>query len=422
MKPICFYFQIHEDYELKNYDIFSIGFSQQYFDIEKTKEILAKKIYDSYLPMNQLLLKLFKEHGSKFKVSFSISGVTLDLFEKYFPDMISSFKELAKTGNVEFLAETYYHSLSSLYSKNEFEKQVEIHSRRIEELFNQKPTTFRNSELLYSNEIGDMISDMGFTSTIAFGWNSVLKLNSPNFLYKVHNHKKDVNIFLGNPQLSSDLEEKFSDTSWMHYPLSSQTYCSWISTLLEKEELVNIFLEYETFGITHRKDSGIFDFFEHFISHSLANSLEFSTPSLITNHLEAKKTIDIPSTISWTNTFEDAFSWMGNPMQKQSSAELYELGSMVSEIDDPMLSEHFRILTNSNYFYKMCTHLETKQYFHGKFSHHETPYDSYIHFMNILRDLTLRVKQKYEEKIVSKGVDTSSSTSSLEELRTLAMR
>ena len=207
MKPICFYFQIHEDYELKNYDIFSIGFSQQYFNIEKTKEILAKKIYDSYLPMNQLLLKLFKEHGSKFKVSFSISGVTLDLFEKYFPDMISSFKELAKTGNVEFLAETYYHSLSSLYSKNEFEKQVEIHSRRIEELFNQKPTTFRNSELLYSNEIGDMISDMGFTSTIAFGWNSVLKLNSPNFLYKVHNHKKDVNIFLGNPQLSSDLEE-----------------------------------------------------------------------------------------------------------------------------------------------------------------------------------------------------------------------
>ncbi len=422
MKPICFYFQLHESYELKHYNIFNIGFSQEYFDFEKTKEILAKKIYESYLPMNELLLKLFNEHGAKFKVSFSISGITLDLFEKYFPDMLESFQKLAKTGNVEFLAETYYHSLSSLFSEDEFKKQVLMHTEKIEKLFGQTPTTFRNSELLYSNEIGKIISEMGFQTAIAYGWNSVLKMKSSNLIYEAqHNSTSSLKLLLGNPELSMDIEEKFSDSSWMYYPLDSKTYSNWLKEILNKEDIVNLFLDYETFGCYHKKESGIFDFFEHMVKNCILDEIVFETPSYLVQNITPKDSLSIPTTISWTNTFEDAFSWMGNPMQKQSSAELYELSSMVSEINNQEVTQSYRLLTNSNYFYNMCTHLETSEFFHGKFSHHDSPYENYILFMNILRDLSIRIRHCYEETLKQKGTPFND-TSSLEELRALAIK
>ena len=422
MKPISLYFQIHETLELNNYNIFDIGFSEKYFNIEKTKEILRNKIDQSYIPMNTLLLKLIKENKTNFNIAFSISGTTLDIFEKYFPEMIESFIELSKTGNVEFLAETYNHSLSSLFSKSEFEKQVVMHQKKIQLLFNQKPKVFRNSELLYSNEIGELVSSLGFKSILAQGINSVLKFKSSNHLYHTELKNDSINLLLGNKELSLDIQNNFGDSSWDHYPLQAPTYVKWIKESFNSGELVNIWLDYETFGFTHKKESGIFDFFEHVITNSIDEGLEFTNPSKIIENHSTKGAIDIPTTISWSNTFDDAHSWIGNSMQKQSAAELYELGSMISELDDSKLTQSFRELTNSQYFYNMCTHLDTTYSFHGNFSHHENPYENYIYFMNILRDLASRIRVKYNLLLEKKGTTISSNETSFEKLRTIAMK
>jgi alpha-amylase len=420
MKSLCFYFQIHETLELQNYNIFSIGFNNNYFDTEKTKQVLANKITQSYLPMNELLMKLFKQHGSKFKVSFSISGSTLDLFEKHFPEILDSFIELSKTGNVEFLAETNNHSLSSLFSKEEFEKQVILHQEKIKKYFNQTPSTFRNSELLYSNEIGALVSGMGFDTVLTQGVNSVLKFKTPNTVYHTSFESSNLTLLMGNSELSFDIEEHFGDTSWTHYPLQAPIYVGWIKESLARGSVVNIWLDYSVFGFTHKQNSGIFDFFEHVVLESLKSDILFTTPSEI-NSSESSP-IDIPTTISWSNTFDDEASWLGNSMQKQAAAELYELGSMVYELQDSKLTSDFRELTNSDYFYNMCTHLDTSYSFHGNFSHHSSPYESYIFYMNILRDLAIRIRGQYELLLKERGDTLLTNDTSLEELRVHAMK
>ena len=217
MVSVCFYFQVHQPFRIKNYNIFSIGNSHEYFDEEKNKEICQKVAKKCYLPTNKIILDLINNTKGKFRVAYSISGVALEQFEKYSPEVLDSFKELAKTGHVEFLNETYHHSLSYLYDKEEFKEQVLMHKEKIKELFGIEPTTFRNTELVYNNELAKYVEDMGYSAILAEGADHVLDWKSPNFLYTPTTCKK-IKLLLKNYKLSDDIAFRFSNKGWENGP------------------------------------------------------------------------------------------------------------------------------------------------------------------------------------------------------------
>src|SRR5664279_456681 len=259
MKTICFYFQVHQPFRLKRYRFFDIGNDPYYYD-DYTNESILRKIADRcYLPANKVILNLIKEYGTRFKVSYSISGSALDQFELYAPEVIESFQKLAKTGCVEFLGETYSHSLVSLSNPAEFESQVKLHSEKIQKLFGQTPKVFRNTELIYSDEIGAEVAKMGFKAMVTEGAKHVLGWKSPNYLY-CNALNPRLKILLRNFKLSDDIAFRFSNKSWSEYPLTAEKYVNWLNQLDSKEDTVNIFMDYETFGEHQAKESGIFEF------------------------------------------------------------------------------------------------------------------------------------------------------------------
>ncbi len=396
MSKICFYFQIHQPSRIKPFRIFDIGEDDSYFDENKDCEIFQRVSQNSYLPMNKLLLKLINSNKDKFKVTFSISGIALEQMEKYSPETLKSFQDLAKTGQVEFLSETYYHSLSSIFSKSEFKRQVEMHKSKIENLFGVTPQVFRNTELVYSNDIAEFVESMGYFGILAEGWHTALGFRSPNYLYEPSTTSGEISLFLKNYKLSDDIAFRFSNTNWDEYPLTPNKYLNWISR--EEGEIVNLFMDYETFGEHQRKESGIFDFFENFVNLSIKDKISFVTPSDILQEHTKKEKIDVPYLLSWADTNRDLSAWLGNKMQSQASSEIYELESMVKELDDPKILENWRKLTTSDHFYYMCTKVEEDGNVHGYFSCHEAPYDSYVYFMNCLNDLIIRIKLANQEK------------------------
>ncbi|MBP1671986.1 MAG: putative alpha-amylase [Bacteroidetes bacterium] len=262
-KTICFYFQVHQPDRLRLYRFFDIGKDSWYYDEFANKTILRRVAERCYLPANELMLELIRQHKGAFKISYSISGVVLDQFEKYAPEVIDSFKELAKTGCVEFLAETYAHSLASIASQEEFIAQVKKHSLRIEALFGQKPKVFRNTELIYSDEIGATVAQMGFSGMLTEGAKHVLGWKSPNYIY-TNSINPRLKLLLKNFQLSDDIAFRFSDRSWANWPLTSDKYVTWLSKSLEKDDIVNLFMDYETFGEHQQSSTGIFQFLKYF--------------------------------------------------------------------------------------------------------------------------------------------------------------
>lgn len=391
MKSICLYFQVHQPLRLRRYRFFDIGNDHYYYD-DFTNESIMRKIADEcYLPANQILLELIKSNKKSFKVSFSITGVALDQFESYAPDVIESFKALANTGCVEFLAETYSHSLAALNNKDEFVSQVKNHSKRIEKLFGQKPKVFRNTELVYSDEIGKMVSDMGYKAMITEGAKHVLGWKSPNYLYCNAINPK-LKLLMRNYTLSDDIAFRFSAQGWKEWPLTSDKFVSWIDQFDKKEDLVNIFMDYETFGEHQKKESGIFEFLKSLPKEVLSTKkYKFSTPSELAKEYQPIAVAHVPNVISWADEERDLSAWLGNDLQDEAFNKLYELRDEVLAIGDKHLLKDWNYLQSSDHFYYMCTKFFSDGDVHSYFNPYNSPYDAFINYMNVLSDFKIRI-------------------------------
>ena len=399
MRTICLYFQIHQPLRFRRYRFFDIGNQHYYYDDYLNESILNRVANRCYLPANKIILELLKKHKGKFKVSFSISGIALDQFELYAPEVIDSFRELSETGYVEFLSETYAHSLSPLKSKKEFISQVNKHKTKIKELFGQEPQVFRMTELIYSDEIGVMVADLGYKAMITEGAKHILGWKSPNFLYYNAINPK-LKILLRNFKLSDDIAFRFSDRSWSEYPLHAGKYTAWLKAIDAKEETVNIFMDYETFGEHHTAETGILEFLKALPGKVIRNTnFKFSTPSEIVEKLQPVAPLHVPYPISWADEERDLTAWLGNELQQQAFNKLYELKDKVKSTDDPILYKDFEILQNSDHFYYMSTKFFSDGEVHSYFNPFDSPYEAFINYMNILSDFEIRVNAETEEPV-----------------------
>ena len=392
MVAVCFYFEVHQPYRLRKYPVFDIGKNSDYFDHEKNSSIMKKVAEKCYLPTNKLILDLINETEGGFKVSYSITGVALDQFQEYSPEVIESFQKLVDTGCVELLDETYYHSLAFLYSRKEFLKQVELHRSRIKELFGYKPTVFRNTELIYNNYLAYVAEEMGYKGVLAEGADYILGWRSPNFLYKPAG-TRDMKLLLKNYRLSDDIAFRFSEKTWREWPLTADKYSSWINAVNGNGNVVNLFMDYETFGEHQWEDTGIFSFLRDLPEKILKNPDNcFMTPSEVVESYEPVSELDIPQIVSWADIERDLSAWLGNSMQKSAIENLYQLETEVRERGDERLMEEWRRLQTADHFYYMCTKWFNDGDVHKYFNVYDKPHDSFIAFMNTLTDFRIRLK------------------------------
>ncbi len=398
---MCLYFQVHQPVRVRKYPVFDIGHKTDYFDDAKNKEIVDKVARKCYIPTNKLLLDLIKQHKGKFKVAFSITGTVLEQLEKHQPEVIELFKELSATGQVEFLSETYYHSLSYLYSKEEFKEQVNMHQQKIKSLFNQEPRVFRNTELIFNNELANFVEQMGYEGIIAEGADHILGWKSPNYIYtpKTTNNMK---LILKNYKLSDDIAFRFSQQSWNDHPLTVEKFAHWVD--MNPGETINLFMDYETFGEHQWEETGIFEFMKLLPGELINRGVEFVTPSQLLD-LKPKAELDIHNFISWADVERDLSAWLGNKIQNSSIEELYRMEDAVKKTADPELIEKWRKLTTSDHFYYMCTKWFNDGDVHKYFNPYDSPYEAFISYMNILNDMVKRVE---EQQIFSPITETPS--------------
>jgi alpha-amylase len=364
-----------------------------------------RKVADRcYLPMNRLLLELIKEYGTNFKVSFSITGSAIEQFTLYAPDVLESFKKLAATGCVEFLTETSAHSLAVMKDEMEFRRQVEFHSSLIEKYFGYTPTTFRLTELIYSDAIGAQVEKLGYKTMLTEGARHILGWKSPNYVYANAINPK-LKVLLRNFRLSDDISFRFSNRNWAEWPVTSEKYVSWLNAVDEKEEIVNLFMDYETFGEHQHVSSGIFEFMKNLPKRVLdSTNFEFLTPSEIYDKHQPIASIHVPYAISWADEERDLSAWLGNELQDDAFDTLYSLSEKMRNISDPGLIDTWLKLQNSDHFYYMCTKWFSDGNVHKYFNPYPSPYDAYINYMNILSDFIIRIDNysKMDEKARSK--------------------
>lgn len=404
MRSISLYFQVHQPFRLRTYRFFDIGANHYYYDDYQNKRIIRRIANDCYLPANEILLALINEYGSKFKVTFSITGSAIEQFKKYTPEVIESFQRLAKTGYVEFLAETYSHSLAGLNDPAEFVRQVKEHSTLMTELFGVTPTTFRNTELVYSNSIANQVFEMGYKAMITEGAKQTLGWKSPNFLYCSAVNQR-LKLLLRNYQLSDDIAFRFSQQSWSEWPLTAEKYVAWLNDVDPKQELVNLFMDYETFGEHQKAETGIFGFLRAFPEHVIkSGKWTFRTPSEVVEALQPVASIDVPHPISWADEERDLTAWLGNHMQDEAFLSLYKVAPVMANCTDPDLHRDWNYLQASDHFYYMCTKWFSDGAVHHYFNPYGSPYEAFLNYMNVLSDFLIRVKE-YESRA---GVDNAS--------------
>jgi len=396
MPSVCFYFQVHQPYRVKPFTIFQIGEDNAYFDDQSTSNLnnarVLRKVADKcYLPANAVMLDLLEQHP-EFKISYSISGTALDQFESYAPEVIDSFKKLVDTGRVELLAETSHHSLSVLYSKDEFIEQVTMHVARIKKLFGVKPKVFRNTELIYSNRIASVVEEMGFSGILAEGADHVLGWRSPTFLYRPAGCKK-LKLLLKHYKLSDDIAFRFSNRDWAGWPLTAPKFARWIDAHNGNGQVVNLFMDYETFGEHQWEDTGIFEFLRSVPGEILQHpDNDFVTVSEAIKRYKPVAELDVPYLVSWADVERDLSAWRSNPMQEAALQATFDLENDVKNQDNDALLEHWRKLTTSDHFYYMCTKWFEDGDVHKYFNPYESPYDAYVSFMNVVQDMKLRIK------------------------------
>ena len=389
MASVCFYFQVHQPCRLRHYTIFHQD--SNYFDDSKNEEVCKKVANKCYLPTNLLLLDLIKKYRGRFKVAFSITGILLEQLQSYSQEVLSSFQELAATGCVEFLAETYHHSLSFLYSVDEFIEQIESHKQAVQRFFGQTPRIFRNTELIYNNNLPPLIERLGcFDAILAEGADYILGYRSPNFVYRPPNSQR-LKLLLKNYHLSDDIAFRFSNRGWNEWPLRADKFASWVNAVNGNGYVVNLFMDYETFGEHQWEDTGIFNFMrqlpEEIFKHP---DNDFKTPSEVVAAYDAVGVFDAPYTISWADIERDLSAWQGNAMQQSAATELYKLESKVKATKDERILADWRKLQTSDHFYYMCTKWFSDGDVHKYFNPYDSPYEAYMNFMNALDDLNSR--------------------------------
>lgn len=392
MTDICFYFQVHQPFRLKRFTIFDVGHSKDYFDEKKNREVMEKVAGKCYLPMNRLILDMIKDH--KIKVAYSITGTAMEQFKRYSPEVLKSFKALAKTGHVEFLGETYFHSLSYLFDRNEFKDQVDMHHDLMMEEFGASPKVFRNTELIYYNDLAFHVQNMGYSAIVAEGADHVLGGRTPDHVYSPKGSDK-IKLLLKNYRLSDDIAFRFGNKAWESYPLTTDKFVDWCAPRLG--DSINLFMDYETFGEHQWEDTGIFDFMRHLPQALKTRDIGFKWPSEVAKS-NPKGIIDVAHPMSWADIERDTSAWLGNEMQRSAIHALYDLKDKVFDTKDPELIKSWRMLTTSDHFYYMCTKWWSDGDVHKYFNPYDSPYEAFIAFMNVLDDLRIRVEvEQYEE-------------------------
>jgi len=396
-KAIVLYLHVHQPFRVRHYTIFDAGRYHDYFDAssgrpENNEDVIRKVAEKSYLPMNRKLLELLKKHP-EFKLSLSITGTVIEQFERWAPDVLKSFQDLTETGRVELVGETYHHSLAFFYSRAEFEAQVEMHRKKIQDVFGQTPKVFRNTEFAYNNDLAYWAEKAGYKAILAEGWDAILGWRSPNFVYQP-SYTDHIKLLLKNYKLSDDLAFRFGDRSWSEWPLTADKYTHWISETGDATNF-DLFMDYETFGEHQWADTGIFQFLEQLPVEWLKNSDHtFMTVSETADSFEAKDKVDAPYTVAWADTERDLSAWLGNRMQQQAIQAVYELREKILATQDQSLIDDWRKLQTSDHFYYMCTKWFNDGDIHAYFSPYESPYDGFIYFMNTWHDLKYRLAEK----------------------------
>lgn len=396
-KAICLYCQVHQPFRLKRYRFFDLGHDHYYYDDFQNESIMRKVAEKCYIPANNVILDLIEKHKGKFKVTFSLSGLAINQFRLYAPEVLKSFKKLADTGMVEFLAETNSHSLSSLKSRSEFERQVIKHKEMIKEFLGVETTSFRNTELIYSDQIGSWVADMGFKSILTEGAKHVLGWKSPNYMY-CNSINPRLKVLLRNFVLSDDIAFRFSNREWNSWPLTADKYAGWIKKLAPQSEVLNIFLDYETFGEHNWKETGIFDFLSHMPGAVMKKTpFRFMTVTEVADMLQPISAINIPSAISWADEERDITAWLGNELQVAAMDKLYSLADKVRICGDEHIHKDWDYLQASDHFYYMATKFFSDGAVHAYFNPYETPYDAFMNYMNVLSDFEIRLKKLLPE-------------------------
>ncbi|MDE5579585.1 MAG: glycoside hydrolase family 57 protein [Alistipes sp.] len=398
MKTVCLYFQVHQPWRLKKYRFFNMGKDHNYLDDLQNRAIMQKVARQCYLPMNALLLKLIRENEGRFRCSFSITGTAIEQFRKFAPEVLDSFKELAATGCVEFLAETYSHSLASLASKEDFVEQVQLHVRTVEQEFGQKPTAFRNTELIYSDDIGAMVAEMGFHTMLAEGAKHVLGWKSPNFVY-ANAIDQRMRLLLRNYKLSDDIAFRFSDRGWDQWPLTAEKFGGWLASEETPGEIINLFMDYETFGEHQHADTGIFEFIRTLPAALLyTKELEFATVSEAAAKYQPVSVLHCPHTMSWADEERDVTAWLGNELQNEAFSKLYALKEKIAELNNPDFDYVWNFLQTSDHFYYMATKWLSDGDVHSYFNPYDSAYDAFINYMNVLSDFIIEVNKALAAK------------------------
>lgn len=394
-KKICLSFQVHQPFRLKRYRFFDIGNDHYYFDDFQNEEIFQNATRSSYLPANKLLLELIRSTNGAVKVSFSISGLALEQIEMYSPELIDSFAELAATGSVEFLGETYAHSLASLYEdKREFRSQVKQHSDKIQQMFGKRPSVFRNSELIYNDEIGALVHEMGFKGVITEGAKHLLGWKSPNYLYQSA-MTPGLGILLRNSHFSEDISKRFSKYDWSEYPLTADKFASWLAGTPDEEEVICIDMSYNVFGESHPASTGIFEFLRALPEQIMKAGLGFCTASEAVSSLTPKDKLVVPDAISWSEEEKNTLSWLGNVLQREAFQKLEEWGERTRLTLDRRIIHDWLYLQASDHFLYMSTQNTDVRLF----SPYDSSYAAFSNYMNVLSDFLLRVESQYPSSI-----------------------
>jgi alpha-amylase len=393
MPSVCFYFQVHQPFRINNYSFFDIGSAHAYENEKKNREIMDKVAEKCYLRTNRKMLELIKRHNGRFKISYSISGTAIEQFEQYRPDVLQSFIDLAETGCVEFLSETYAHSLSFIFSDEEFRRQVEKHAKVIRKYFRQTPRVFRNTELIFNNELASFVEKMGYKGIVCEGVDRLLGHRSPNFLYHAPGADK-IKLLLKNYRLSDDIAFRFSDKGWKEHPLTTDKFSTWVHSVAGCGDTVNLFMDYETFGEHQWESTGIFEFLDHLPEAIFKHpDFDFKTPSEVVDSYPARGTYDAHDYISWADTERDLSAWLSNSMQVEAINKIYSLERDMRKYGSPELQDAWEKLQTSDHYYYMCTKFWNDGDVHKYFSPFDSPYDAYMYFMNVFSDLECRLKE-----------------------------
>ena len=396
MKTVCLYFQVHQPWRLKVYRFFNIGKDHNYLDDFTNRAIMQKVARQCYLPMNALLLKLIKENKGAFKCSFSITGSAVEQFRAYAPEVLDSFRALAETGCVEFLVETYSHSLAALSSKEDFVEQVKLHSKMIKEEFGKKPVAFRNTELIYSDQIGEMVAGLGFKTILAEGAKHVMGWKSPNYIY-TNAIDNSLRVLLRNYKLSDDIAFRFSNQGWDQYPLTADKFAQWVKE--DNGEVVNLFMDYETFGEHQKADTGIFDFMKAMPAAVLSKGdICFSTVSEAAKSSQPVGVLHCPHVMSWADEERDVTAWLGNELQNEAFSKLYALKDKVKSLKNADYEYVWNFMQTSDHFYYMATKWLSDGDVHSYFNPYGSSYEAFINYMNVLSDFEIEIDKALAAK------------------------